>query len=142
MNDLGVLRCKYIIEQNEDLMKKVIIMAKMDGTAQWLTGDELKQDQFKFFYDVVKIIYDCALKDYMLQDDAKILDVVIPNLTAYHSLLRIKEIMETKAAEKKKEQEKLERSSKGVTFASTDGTEEEKKAAHLMTDEEIYKKRV
>ena len=30
MNDEGVLRCKYIIEQNEELQKKIIHMVKMD----------------------------------------------------------------------------------------------------------------
>jgi hypothetical protein len=36
-------------------------MVKQDGTAQWLVGDELKQDQFRFFYDTTKIIYDSAV---------------------------------------------------------------------------------
>lgn len=44
MHKLGVLRCHYIIEKNEDLMKDVIEMVKLDNIAQWLTGDELKQD--------------------------------------------------------------------------------------------------
>jgi hypothetical protein len=36
-------------------------MVKKDLTAQWLVGDELKQDQFRFFYDTTKIVFDSAL---------------------------------------------------------------------------------
>jgi hypothetical protein len=41
-------------------------MVKQDGTAQWLLGNELKQDQFKFMYDTTKIIYDSALQGKLL----------------------------------------------------------------------------
>ena len=33
MKKLVILRCKYIVEHNEELQKKVIHMVKMDGTA-------------------------------------------------------------------------------------------------------------
>jgi hypothetical protein len=42
MNKLGVLRCHYIIEKNEDLQLDIIDMVRLDNIAQWLTGDELK----------------------------------------------------------------------------------------------------
>jgi len=38
---------------------------------------------------------------------------------AYHSILIIKNILEVKAAEKKKEEEKAEREGRKVTFAQT-----------------------
>ncbi len=44
MHAEGPLHCKYIIENNEDLMKKTCEMVKKDVTAQWLAGDDLKQD--------------------------------------------------------------------------------------------------
>jgi hypothetical protein len=44
MNTAGVLFIKYIIEDNEGLKKDVIDMVKKDIIAQWLMGDELKQD--------------------------------------------------------------------------------------------------
>mmetsp|Transcript_38382 Transcript_38382/g.36750 ORF Transcript_38382/g.36750 Transcript_38382/m.36750 type:complete len:89 (-) Transcript_38382:828-1094(-) len=87
MHKMGIVRCKYIIEHNAVLMAKTIHMVKMDLTAQWLAGDDLKQDQFKFIYKVMKIVYDSALKDYMLQDDQRVIETVIPNLAAYHALL-------------------------------------------------------
>jgi len=92
MNELGILRCKYIIEHNEELQKKTMHMVKMDLTAQWLAGDELKQDQFKFMYKVIKIIYDSALKDFLLADNKEVIEIVIPNLVAYHALLNIRRI--------------------------------------------------
>lgn len=52
---------------------------------------------------MVKIIYDCALRDALLNEDQKVVENVIPNLVAYHSVLVIKNIIETKMAEKKKE---------------------------------------
>lgn len=33
MNNLGPLRCKYIVEHNEELLKRVKHMVKMDLTA-------------------------------------------------------------------------------------------------------------
>ena len=78
---------KYIIEKNEDLQKQTIEMVKRDLTAQWLMGDELKQDQFKFFYDTVKIIYDCALRDKLLAMDPEVINGVIPKLIAYRALM-------------------------------------------------------
>ena len=44
------------------------------------------------------------------------MDNVIPNLVAYQSVLNIKRILDVKAAEKKKEEEKAEREGKKVTF--------------------------
>jgi hypothetical protein len=66
------------------------------------------------------------------------MDNVIPNLVAYHSILIIKNIIETKMNERKKELEKAEREGRKVTFA--DGLEEEKKG--ILTEEEIMKKRI
>ena len=108
----------------------------MDLTAQWLAGDELKQDQFKFLYTVTKVIYDSALREHLLNDDPKILDPVIPNLVAFHSLMVIKGIIETKLFDRKKEQEKLDRSGKKVTFNEE---EDEKK---LLSEEQVHRKRI
>ena len=46
----GPLHCKYVIEDNQELQEKTIIMVQKDVISQWLAGDELKQDQFKFLY--------------------------------------------------------------------------------------------
>jgi len=40
----GVLYIKYIIENNTELKNDVKDMVKKDVKAQWLVGDELKQD--------------------------------------------------------------------------------------------------
>jgi hypothetical protein len=50
-------------------MEKTSVMLQKDYTAQWLAGDELKQDQFKFIYNIVKIIYDSALRDHLLNEE-------------------------------------------------------------------------
>jgi len=44
MNADGVLYVKYIIENNVELKNDVKDMIKKDVKAQWLVGDELKQD--------------------------------------------------------------------------------------------------
>jgi hypothetical protein len=44
MHEDGPLHSKYIIEDNQELQEKTIEMVKKDVTAQWLAGDELKQD--------------------------------------------------------------------------------------------------
>ena len=66
MDEQGHLFVKYIIEDNEGLKKDTIEMVKKDVIAQWLMGDELKQDQFRFLYEVVKVIYDSALRDRLI----------------------------------------------------------------------------
>lgn len=64
----------------------------------------------------MKIIYESALKDHLLNEDPKVVGTVIPKLTAYHSVLIIKNIIDAKAAERKKEIEKAEREGRKVTF--------------------------
>lgn len=105
----GHLHCKYIIEDNTELQDKTILMVKRDIDAQWLAGDELKQDQFKFMYSVMKIIYDSALRDALLNEKKEVIESVLPALVAYQALLVIKRILDVKEAEAKKEKEKLER---------------------------------
>lgn len=114
-------------------------MVNKDQIAQWLAGDELKQDQFKFFHEVVKVIYDSALRDQLLNEDPRILDHVVPNLIAYHTVLKIKKIIETKIAEKKKEEEKAEREGRKVTFAANP---DESFKPGMITEEQIYKRRI
>lgn len=62
----------------------------------------------------MKISYDCALRDFMLSDNQKILEYVIPNLTAFRALLVMMKIDQVKADERKKELEKQEREGKKV----------------------------
>ena len=133
MDELGHLRRKYIIENNTELQDEVKDMVHKDLIVQWLVGDELKQDQFKFFYDTVKIVYESALRDKLLSQDANVLENVIPKLIAYRAIMVIREIQLTKAKEQKKAKEKAER--EGHIISSV-VTEEVKDPAH-MTEEEI-----
>ena len=63
----------------------------------------------------MKVIYGSALKDLLLNEEPKVLETVIPNLVAFHSVLLIKNMVEAKENEKRKELEKLDREKK-VTF--------------------------
>jgi len=58
----GHLRISYVIEKNKKMCDEIGLMVTKDNVAQLLMGDELKQDQFRFFYDTTKIIYDSALR--------------------------------------------------------------------------------
>lgn len=80
MQKEGPLRSRYYIELNEELQNLVIEMVRLDGICQWLIGDELKQDQFKFIYNVHKTVYDCALKDFYLnsKNNTRIIETVVP----------------------------------------------------------------
>lgn len=73
----------------------------------------------------------------MVGGDARVLEGVLSKLVAYNSLLTIKDIIETKYQEKKKELEKMEREGRKVKFLEQ---EEEKKA--MTTEEAIIKKRI
>ena len=83
-------------------------MVKQDGIAQWLVGDELKQDQFRFFYDTTKIIYDSALQSKLLGADKTVLESILPKMVAFRSVMNIRNIQMRKAAEFKKIKEKAE----------------------------------
>lgn len=63
MHEVGHLLVKYIVENNEDLQNFMTDLVKKDLLVQWLVGDELKQDQFRFIYETVNLIYDSALRD-------------------------------------------------------------------------------
>jgi len=77
-------------------------MIKADVTAQILMCNALRQDQFKFLYEVHKTIYDTGLKDIYVDKtkNAFILDTVIPEIAALHALLNIMEIEDAKQADK------------------------------------------
>lgn len=63
MHKLGHLRCRYNIEKNFEMAKRMQEMVTFDLKIQVLVGDELKQDQFRFFYDCTKILFDSALQE-------------------------------------------------------------------------------
>ena len=81
-------------------------MVKKDLVAQWLMGDTLKQDQFRFIYECLKIIYDGALKEKLLAEDKAIIETVMPELVAFKSLMALRNIQNTKAKELAKVHEK------------------------------------
>lgn len=87
---------------------------------------------------MIKVIYDCALKDKLINEDHRAVENVIPNLVAFYSILNIKSIHDKKIEEKKKAEEKAEREGRKVTFANT--KEEEKKTT--LTEEQIYRRRI
>lgn len=99
MEKAGPLRCKYIIEQNKDLMDFTLTMVKKDLLAQWLVGDSLKQDQFLFFYESLKIAYDSAVKEKMLTTDKVVFESVLPKIVAFKSLMAMRNIQLKKAEE-------------------------------------------
>ena len=151
MHKAGPLRNSYIIEKNEALAEDIDAMVKRDNIAQLLMGDELKQDQFEFFYNTTKIIYDSALcgafinmKQKKAGNDAKeqerqaerIEKEVIPELIAFHSLLKIRDIQLAKAAKAKKDKLKAEMAGDQVV-APEQETEEETMIKKNEKDKEI-----
>lgn len=93
---------------------------------QKIAGDDLKRDQFKFLYNVHDVIFNTCLKDtYLAADMTKIHPVVedvIPQLTVFHAMLRIRDIDDKKAADAAIEAEKHERR---VKFGIPDPIDEE-----------------
>lgn len=102
----GPLLCRYIIEHNDELMKLTHTMVKTDQKCQWLVGDPLKQDQFNFFYECCKIVYDSAVKEQFLAEDKVVMESVVPKIIAFKSLMAMREIQFKKADELAKVKEK------------------------------------
>ena len=57
-------------------------------------------------------MYMSALKDLLLAEDARVLDVVLPNLAAYRAIRQGQAILAKKKADQKREIEKMEREGK------------------------------
>ena len=110
-------------------------------------GDELKQDQFEFFYNTTKIIYDSALVGPFISMKMKKTDKVderqaeriekevIPELIAFHALLRIRDIQLAKAAKAKKDKEKKELLGDSVAPENEGQLTEEQVIAQRMENE-------
>ena len=111
MRKAGVLKCRYYLEENKKLQKAIIAMVSQDVTAQWLAGDDLKRDQFKFIYNVHDIVYQSPLKDEFLKSaqTAVTFTDVVPMLTVFRAMLTIRDINDRKKAFRDKEKEKKER---------------------------------
>lgn len=95
MHKRGHLLIKYIVEDNTELQDYMTELVKKDLLVQWLVGDELKQDQFKFIFDTVNVIYESPLRDKFLgikNDNDPLIESVIPKLCAFKGLMRIREI--------------------------------------------------
>ena len=137
MHKDGHLRVKYVVEQNSDLVDDCAEMLKKDFTAQWLMGDQLKQDQFNFIYRTVKIVYDSALRTKLLDKDPLIMNQVIPSLLALQSVLVIRDIQLRKAAELAHQNEKAEKE-RGTSEIKEEGEKKKK----ILTEEEIIAKRL
>ena len=102
----GPLFVKYIVEDNKELQDLTIAMVKQDHIVQWLVGDSLKLDQFRFLYECMKVIYDSALKEKLLAEDKVVMESVIPKLVAFKSVMAMRGIQLAKAEEMRKAKEK------------------------------------
>lgn len=112
MNKVGHLQIKYIVEDNVELQDLMTQLVKKDLLVQWLVGDELKQDQFKFIFDTCNIIYESPLRDKFLEaksDKDPIFDSVIPKLCAYKAIMVIRNIQLRKYNEQMAAKKKAER---------------------------------
>lgn len=103
----------------------MIEMCKNDNLMQILVGDERKQDQFEFFYESCKVLFDSALQDDLVsimspKGNSLIVDLVIPEMVAFKACMRIREIQLKKAKEVKKAKVRAE-------VLATEGDEEEEK---------------
>lgn len=62
MRKAGPLRCKYIVENNNELYEKTVAMVKADNIMQWVAANDLKRDQLNFMYTVMKRMFDSPLR--------------------------------------------------------------------------------
>lgn len=59
-------------------------------------GNELKVDQIKFLYDVIKVIYESPCREKLLKRDPEILSVTIPMMTVFKTLLHMRDWINNK----------------------------------------------
>ena len=53
-------------------------MVTQDGLTSWLLGNELRQDQIKYFYEYLTTIYNSCLRDKLLNEEEELVKYVIP----------------------------------------------------------------
>ena len=139
MRTAGHLRSRYVLEKNEELAKRIRTMVEADIEAQWLVGDLLKQDQYKFLYEVQKVIYDSGLKNFFINEQKreKTMQTVVPKLCTLMTMGNIKKIDDKKEGDKAKAVVKEERKAKMMaeTGMSFDPVVEEP-----VVQEEVKKK--
>ena len=110
MHELGPLRMSYYVERNTVMTQRIFNLVKIYNIVKILAGDELKRDQFKFIYKVHDCIYSSALKNDYLSEQfgPHIMKEVIPEMTAYKSMILIKNIDDQKAIDAEKKTKKAE----------------------------------
>ena len=110
MQELGPLRMSYYVERNTEMTKKIYTLIDQYTIVKELAGDDLKRDQFKFMYNIHEIVYSSALKNDYLSEQfgAHVLKVVVPELTAFKSMLLIRDIDDQKAIDIDKKQKRKE----------------------------------
>lgn len=59
-------------------------------------GNELKVDQLKFMYEVIKVIYESPCWEKLLAWDPQVLSVTIPMLTVFKTLYHMKDWLNAK----------------------------------------------
>lgn len=101
MHKKGVLQVKYNIPYNENMHTLICATMELDMKVQWLAANPLKQDQFKFIYNIQEIIYKTALRKDFLKEikGTPLMEVVIPELTVFRAMLRIRDIDDKKRAD-------------------------------------------
>lgn len=124
MRKAGELRARYSMPLNYELKALLFNMVESDKVVQWLMGDTLKQDQFRFLYEVQKVVYNTCLKDVMLDEklNAVVLSEVIPQMCAFMTMKNILRIQREKAADEKADSERQKRKAllmaeTGITFS-------------------------
>ena len=100
----------YYVERNTEMTKKIYTLIDQYTIVKELAGDDLKRDQFKFMYNIHEIVYRSALKNDYLSEQfgAHVLKVVVPELTAFKSMLLIRDIDDQKAIDVDKKQKRKE----------------------------------
>lgn len=111
MKKAGPLRVRYGVGENKTMTDGIVELIKKDFIVQDFAGDSLKQDQFVFLYHVHEILYNSCLRDEYLKgiQGGVIFKDVIPMLTVFSTMRRIRDINDRKLADINKEKEKQER---------------------------------
>ena len=68
MKERAPLHVSYYVERNYEMTVKIMNFTHQFNIVRWLAGDDLKQTQFKFAYNMHDKIYNSALKDIYLND--------------------------------------------------------------------------
>ena len=89
------------LKENKDFLEDLKELISAELIAERLMGDSLKRDQLNFMYKVCMIVFEAnqSSKEYFLKKDDNTIEVAIPKMVAYQTILHMRNWIDSKRSD-------------------------------------------